>query len=139
MKTILLFHHSIFIALWTVHAPVLAVWAAATTTSTTSRKTGVTILVPSTAVILAAPTLMIHVGAIALLLLGILLNHVDHLVRDPQIFNGAAADIAFGHFPEFVAIFGCANNLSQVDIHPRVATDQVTVVCLAVLQLHKLE
>ena len=30
----------------------------------------------------------------------------------------------------------CANNVTQIDIHPRVTADQMTVISLTILQLH---
>ena len=38
----------------------------------------------------------------------LLLHHVDHLVRDPQVLDGRAAHIALGHPPELVTVL-CAH------------------------------
>lgn len=58
----------------------------------------------------------------------LLFDHVDDFVRNSQILDGAAADIALGHPPELVAVPRRANHLSQVDVHPVIAAHQVTVV-----------
>lgn len=39
---------------------------------------------------------------------------------------------------EMFAHLRCTNNLAQIDVHPSVATDQMTVVCLAIFQLNQL-
>lgn len=54
--------------------------------------------------LVAAASLVVHLGPVALLLLRLLLHHVDHLVRDAQVLDGAAADVALGHPPEPVAV-----------------------------------
>lgn len=83
-------------------------------------------------------SLVVHFRAVPLLLLGLLLHHVNNLVRDPQVLDGAAANVAFRHPPEPVAVFGCTNHLPEVDIHPGVAANQVAIVRFAILQLHQL-
>lgn len=67
----------------------------------------------------------------------LLLDHVDDLVWDAQVLDGAAADVALGHPPELVPVPGGADHLPQVDVHPVVAADQVPVVRLPILQLHQ--
>ena len=53
----------------------------------------------------AALLLLLLLRATAATALGhhLLLDHVDDLVRDAQVLDGAAADVALGHPPEFVA------------------------------------
>lgn len=67
----------------------------------------------------------------------LLLDHVDDLVGDAQVLNGAAANVALRHPPEFVPVPGRADHLAQVDVHPVVAAHQVPVVCLPVFELHQ--
>ena len=55
--------------------------------------------------------------------------------RLPEVLDRRPPDVALGHPPELVAVARGADHLPQVDVHPVVARDQVTVVGLAVLQL----
>ena len=67
----------------------------------------------------------------------VLLDHVNDLVGDPEVLDGAASDVALGHPPELVAVPAGADHLPQVDVHPVVAAHQVPVVSLTVLELHQ--
>lgn len=67
----------------------------------------------------------------------LLLHHVNDLVGDSQILDGASSDVALRHPPELISIPRGADDFSQVDVHPVVTADQVTVVCLSILQLHQ--
>lgn len=55
--------------------------------------------------------LLVLLGASTATALGhhILLHHVDDLVWDSQILNGASSDVALGHPPEFVSILSEGN------------------------------
>lgn len=65
------------------------------------------------------------------------LDHVDDLIRDAQILDGAASDVALWHPPELVSVPGCADHLAQVDVHPVVTTYKVPVVCLTIFELYQ--
>lgn len=41
-----------------------------------------------------------------------LLHHVNDLIRDPQILDGASSDVAFRHSPEFVSILSSYTNIN---------------------------
>lgn len=58
----------------------------------------------TTALVLSAATAAFHVGTTARFHLGLLFHHVDDLVRDAQIFDGVAANVALGHAPETITI-----------------------------------
>ena len=45
-----------------------------------------------------------------------LLDHVDDLVRDPEVLDRVAADVALRQLPEAVAVPGGADDLLQVDV-----------------------
>lgn len=47
--------------------------------------------------------LLVHVTT-ATHLLHILFDQIDHLIGNSQIFNGAAANVAFVHLPELVTV-----------------------------------
>ena len=59
---------------------------------------------------------------------------MNHL---PEVLDRRPPDVALWHPPELVAVARGADHLSQVDVHPVVARDQVTVVGLAILELHQ--
>lgn len=69
-----------------------------------------------------------HASAFLLLLLlrssspaalgGLLPHHVDDLVRDAQVLNGAATDVALGHPPELVTILWRGEVLQVGTVHP---------------------
>lgn len=100
-----------------------------------------------------------HLLAIARLDLGILFDHVDHFVWDAQVFDGTAANVALRHTPKFVTVLPmtkcdvknsiyakmsrtnlwCADDFAQIDVHPCVATDQMSIVCFTVLQFNQLK
>lgn len=84
-----------------------------------------------------------HASALLLLLLlqatttaalghHLLLDHVNDLVGDAQVLDGAAADIALWHPPKLVPVPGCADHLSKVNVHPVITAHQVPVVCLPI-------
>lgn len=89
----------------------------------------------------AALLLLLLLQATAAAALGhhLLLDHVDDLIRDAQVLDGAAADVALRHPPEFVPVPGRADHFTQVDVHPVVAAHQVPIVRLPVFELHQLE
>jgi hypothetical protein len=65
------------------------------------------------------------------------LNLVNHLIRNPKILDCVPTNIALRHPPKLITILGGANNLPEVDVHPRVAVHQVPIIGLAVLELHE--
>lgn len=64
-------------------------------------------------------------------------NKVDHFVRDAQVFDRVAADVARRDLPETIAVSARADHFLQVHVHERVDADEVAVVGLTVLQLHE--
>lgn len=89
-----------------------------------------------------------HASALLLLLLlqataatalghHLLLDHVDDLIRDTQVLDGAATDVALGHPPKLVPIPGCADHLSKVNVHPVITAHQVPIVCLPIFEFHQ--
>ncbi|CAI5505767.1 unnamed protein product [Closterium sp. Naga37s-1] len=56
-----------------------------------------------------------------------------------QVLDGVAAHVALRHAPEAVAVLGRADDLAQVDVHPRVTAHQMPVVRLPILQLYQLK
>lgn len=72
--------------------------------------TGIAALLPAallTIVLLVAAAL--HLLPIARFDLCIFLHHIDDLVRNSQILDGAAPDVAFRHTPKFIAILQRTN------------------------------
>lgn len=67
----------------------------------------------------------------------LLLDHVDDLVRDAEVLDGAATDVTLRHPPEFVPIPGCADHLTQVDVHPVVTAHQMPIIRLPVFELYQ--
>lgn len=61
--------------------------------------------------------LLVLLGASTATTLGhhILLHHVDDLVWDSQILNGASSDVALGHPPEFVSILRGTNGGHNIE------------------------
>lgn len=83
--------------------------------------------------------LLLQATAAAALGHHLLLDHVDDLVGDAQVLDGAASDVALRHPPELVPIPGRADHLPQVNVHPVVTAHQVPIVRLSILELHQLE
>lgn len=79
--------------------PLAALLATAATAATT---TAAILSTATLALTAAAATLCVRTAA--RLHLCLLLDHVDDLIRDAQILDGVAADVALGHAPEAVAI-----------------------------------
>lgn len=67
----------------------------------------------------------------------LLFDHVDDLIRDSEILDCASSDVTLRHPPELISIPWCADNFSQVDVHPVVTANQMAVVRLSILQLHQ--
>lgn len=69
-----------------------------------------------------------HAAAFLLLLLlrpssatalgGLFPHHVDDLIGDAQVLNGAATDVALGHPPELVTILWIGAVLQADTVHP---------------------
>lgn len=89
-----------------------------------------------------------HASALLLLLLlqaaaatalshHLLLDHVDDLIGDTQVLDGAATDVALGHPPKLVPIPGCTDHLSKVNVHPVITAHQVPIVCLPIFEFHQ--
>lgn len=51
-----------------------------------------------------AAAVLVHLRSVPRLCLGILLHHVDDFVRNTQILDGTATNVAFRHSPKSVAI-----------------------------------
>ena len=85
----------------------------------------------------AAPASSTAASSASALADDVLLHHVDDLIRDAEVLDGAAADVALGHPPELVPVPAGADHLPEVDVHPVVAAHQVPVVCLPILELHQ--
>lgn len=100
---------------------------------------------------------LVHLGT-AGLGLNILLDQINDFIWNAEILDGAASNVAFVHAPELVAVLqmncvvsettggdksmvylGCADDFTQVDVHPCVAAYQVTIVRFAILQLDQLK
>jgi len=59
---------------------------------------------------------------------------VDDLIGDAQVLDAVAANKTFGHLPELVSILVRARHIPDGNVHEHVATDQLAVIRVSILQ-----
>lgn len=95
-------------------------------------------LIGSRSFVVVATLLWIVSWVLMLLLFHFFLDRVDHFVRYAQILDHRSSNVTFVHSPKFVSFSWCADHLTQVDVHPIVTADQMTVERFAILQFDQL-
>merc|ERR1719341_210415 len=67
---------------------------------------------------------------------GLVLDHVDHLVRKAKVLDAVSSHVALWNLPEAIAVSGGAHDVAHVQVHESVAGGQYSTVGLPILQLN---
>lgn len=112
-------------------------------TTTLVLEIAMTASLPTLATVLIAAALLIDHWTLATFVRTVaattllLVHHINHVIRNAQILNIYTTNVHLSHPPKTITLARGTNNILQVDVHPSVTGHQMSVVSLAIFQLHQ--